>query len=98
MDTSGSTDFYAATPPLECGRLLFSQWAKIRKNDGSDVCLMFLDVTKAYFNATPKRNLSIRLPKKIGLPSPCVGRLLKCAYGTRDAGGRQANLLGQTDG
>lgn len=81
-----NADFYAATPPLECERLLFSQRAKRRKSAGPELALMFLDVTNAYFNATPKRNLFIRLPKEMGLPPHCVGRLLKCAYGTRDAG------------
>ena len=81
-----NADVYAATPPRECKRLLFSQWAKRRKRDGPDLCLMFLDVAKAYFNAKPKRNLFLRLPKEMGLPPNLVGRLTKCAYGTRDAG------------
>ena len=47
---------------------------------------MFIDITKAYFNALPTRSIYVRLPKELGLPKNSYGRLLRCCYGTRDAG------------
>ena len=77
--------FYAATPPLEAKRMLFSQWAMERTRGKLELCLSFIDVRKAYFNARPKRRLYIRLPTELGLKG-IVGRLERCIYGTRDAG------------
>ena len=42
-----NADLCAATRPLACERLRFSQRAKRHKNAGPDICLMFLGVTKA---------------------------------------------------
>ena len=78
--------FYASTPPLEAKRMLFSEFATRRVRDGKPLQLSFLDITKAYFNGTPRRNLHVRLPSELGLPSNIVGSLLRCVYGTRDAG------------
>ena len=78
--------FYAATPPLEAKRLLFSQWAKERKRHGKHLKLSFVDIRKAYFNGKPKRSLYVRLPPELGLPKDVVGKLERCMYGTRDAG------------
>ena len=83
----GPTDaFYAATPPLEAKRLLFSQWATERKRDGQNLKLSFVDIRKAYFNGRPKRSLYVRLPPELGLPKSTVAKLERCMYGTRDAG------------
>ena len=46
----------------------------------------FVDIRKAYFNALPKRDLHVYLPKELGAPKGMVGKLLRCVYGTRDAG------------
>ena len=78
--------FYAATPPLEAKRLLFSEFASQRSRNGQPLQLSFVDVKKAYFNGTPTRSLYIRLPKELGLPSNVVGKLVKCMYGCRDSG------------
>ena len=78
--------FYAATPPLEAKRLLFSQWAKEQKRHGKHLKLSFVDIRKAYFNGKPKRSLYVRLPPELGLPKDVVGKLDRCMYGTRDAG------------
>ena len=52
----GPTDaFYAATPPLESKRLLFSQWATERKRDGRHLKISCVDIRKAYFNGKPNR-------------------------------------------
>ena len=78
--------FYAATPPLEAKRLLFSQWATEQPKGGKHLKLSFVDIRKAYFNGIPKRSLHVRLPPELGLPRDVVGNLERCMYGTRDAG------------
>ena len=78
--------FYAATPPLEAKRLLFSQWATERKRDGKHLKISCVDIKKAYFNGRPKRSMYVRLPPELGLPKDTVGKLERCMYGTRDAG------------
>ena len=78
--------FFAATPPLEAKRVLFSQWATEYKRDGVHLKLSFVDIRKAYFNGIPTRPLYLRLPPELGLPRDVVGKLVKCCYGTRDAG------------
>ena len=79
-------NFYAATPPLEAKRLLFSQWASEQTAGSRKPKLSFVDIRKAYFNGTPLRSIYLRLPKELGLPSNVLGKLVKCCYGTRDAG------------
>ena len=78
VHTFDSTDFFAATPPLEAKRLLFSQFASERTRRGQALKLHFADARKAYFNGTPTRNLYLRLPKELGLPANVLGRLVKC--------------------
>ena len=34
----------------------------------------------------PSRHIYLRLPKELGLPSSTLGFLIRCCYGTRDAG------------
>ena len=70
-------NLFAATPPLEAIRLLLSKHSQ-RAPSNKHLKLGFLDITKAYFNATPTRDL--------GLPPGSVGRPVRCCYGTRDAG------------
>ena len=54
----GPTDaFYAATPPLEAKRLLFSQWAEERKRRGEYLQLSFVYIR--YFNGKLKISLYI---------------------------------------
>ena len=51
----GATDaFYAATPPLEAKRLLFSQWATERNRGGKHLKISCVEIRKAYFNGRPK--------------------------------------------
>ena len=78
--------FFASTPPLEAIRLLVSQMAHRKSSNGKPLPLSFCDATKAYFNACPKRDIFVRAPKELGLPPGTVGNLVRCAYGTRDAG------------
>ena len=86
VNTGNDVTFYAATPPLEAKRLLFSNYAHQRRRRGPQLQISLCDITKAYFNAKPSRYLFVRLPKEMGLPSNHVGHLLRCCYGTRDAG------------
>ena len=75
--------FYAATPPLEAKRMLFSEWAS---NQDVYRQLSFIDVKKAYFYGVPDRSLYIKFPPELGMPKDMVGKLVRCMYGTRDAG------------
>ena len=76
--------FFAATPPLEAKRLLFSEFASRAKSE--DLQISFVDVKKAYFYGVPERTLYVRLPPELGLGKGVVGKLVRCMYGTRDAG------------
>ena len=78
--------FYAATPPLEAKRLLFSEFASSTGKKGSSMQLSFVDVKKAYFYGIPERELYVRLPAELGISKKYVGKLVRCMYGTRDAG------------
>ena len=78
--------FYASTPPLEAKKLLFAKYANAPTIDGKPMRLGFVDAKKAYFNGIPKRNVFMRLPREMGLPSHMVGLQVRCVYGTRDAG------------
>ena len=78
--------FFASTPPLEAKKLLFARFAQERQRSGKPLNLSFIDVRKAYFNGIPRRPLYMQFPKELGLPPNCVGKLVRCAYGTRDAG------------
>jgi hypothetical protein len=77
---------FAATPPLEAKRVLFSQWSTEQTRKGKLPKLSFVDIRKAYFNGRPTRSLYIRLPPELGLPKDVAGKLVRCCYGTRDAG------------
>ena len=76
--------FFAATPPLEAKRLLFSEFSSRVKSE--DLQISFVDVKKAYFYGVPERTLYVRLPPELGLGKQVVGKLVQCMYGTRDAG------------
>ena len=86
VNLQAESSFYAATPPLEAKRFLFSQWATEQKRQGERLQLSFVDVKKAYFYGVPDRRLYVRFPPELGMPKDMVGRLVRCMYGTRDAG------------
>lgn len=48
---------YAATPPLDAKRTLFSRMASERRRGNKPLKLHFLDVRKAYFNGVPRRSI-----------------------------------------
>ena len=87
INTYQDDSFYASTPPLEAKRMLLSEFASRRFQDGHPLKLSFVDIRKAYFNEVPKRALFVRLPKEMGLGPNAVARLDRCMYGTRDAAG-----------
>ena len=78
--------FYASTPPLEAKKAMFSRYAQHTRAGAKPLRLSFVDVRKAYFNGTPKRDIFMSLPREMGLPSHYVAKQVKCVYGTRDAG------------
>ena len=47
VNLQGDVSFYAATPPLEAKKLLFSQFARRRTQNGKILKLSLIDVTKA---------------------------------------------------
>ena len=80
---------FAATPPLESKKCLFSLamtlFARNRvQNFHAAQKLLFVDVRRAYFYATAKRPVYVILPEKDAEPGIC-GRLNVSMYGTRDA-------------
>ena len=84
-------EFYAATPPLESKKALFSQYAseRWRVDEGGKslpLRLFFIDVKKAYFNARPCRAVYMRRLAELGFLKHDVARQTRCVYGTRDAG------------
>lgn len=77
--------FYASTPPLEAKKMLFSQFASERRRGGKPLRLCFVDVRKTYFNGRSARNIFVHLPKELGLAPNILAKLVRCAYGCRDA-------------
>ena len=86
---SGEKNIFAATPPLEAQKLLFSMAVTEgigykRGEREMGLKLAFIDVKRAYFYAKAKNDIFIRLPAEDAEPGMC-GKLVKSMYGTRDA-------------
>ena len=77
-------DLFAATPPLEAKKFLFSHVMSRRAASGSALKLQFVDVKRAYFHAPCLREVYVDLPEQDYAPGMC-GKLEKAMYGTRDA-------------
>ena len=77
INTYATDEFYAATPPLEANKMLYSEYASQGKA-GSRLQLACVDVKKAYFNGTPRRRLFVRFPQEAGQAEEYSGRLLNC--------------------
>lgn len=82
-------EMFAATPPLEAKKCLFSyvisQYARGRcKNTSDKLKLLFVDVSRAYFYAPSRRPTYVNLPDEDYEPGMC-GRLNVSMYGTQDA-------------
>ena len=89
INDSKREDLFAATPPLESKKMLFSLAVTegIGYNQGAKSSghqLDFIDVRRAYFHALARRTVYVRLPDEDAEPNMC-GRLVKALYGTRDA-------------
>ncbi len=52
-------DLFAATPPLEANKVLFSLFTSM-----PEICLDFIDVVRAYFHAKASRDVCVELPKE----------------------------------
>ena len=82
-------DMFAATPPLEAKKCLFSMvmstFARGRcKKESHRNKLLFIDVSRAYFYAPSRRPVYVKLPEEDDEPGMC-GRLNVSMYGTQDA-------------
>ena len=89
VNTYKTDEYYAATPPLEAKKLLFSEYANTARrptNKPKLIVLSFVDIKKAYFNGVPRRNIHLAFPRELGIPPNLVAHLKRCVYGTRDAG------------
>ena len=89
LNTCKREDLFAATPPLEAKKLLFSLavtagigFSSQSKLQGYN--LDFIDVRRAYFHAPARRLVYVRLPPEDNEHGMC-GKLLKALCGTRDA-------------
>ncbi len=72
-------DLFAAPPPLEAKRMLFSPWASV-----PGLRLDFGDVVRAYSHARARRKVYVVLSKEDFDEGKC-GKLWKAMYGARDA-------------
>ena len=80
--TDEKPEWYAATPPSECLKILLSKAAANRNRK-----IAYADVSRAYFYAKASRAVYVELPdedKQEGDEGIC-GRLNVSMYGTRDA-------------
>jgi hypothetical protein len=82
-------DMFAATPPLEVKKMLFSmavtEGIGFNKRDRKGgLKLEFIDVRRAYFHSPARRKVYVKLPEEDAEEGMC-GMLLKSMYGTRDA-------------
>ena len=91
--TEERPEWYAATPPSECLKILMSKMA----GDGRKK-MMYADVSRAYFYALAARPVYVKLPEEDrneGDEEMC-GRLRVSMYGTRDAALNWAAEYGET--
>ena len=80
--TEERPEWYAATPPSECLKIILSKMAS--KKSAKMLCA---DVSRAYFYAPAARPVYVRIPeedRQEGDQDMC-GRLRVSMYGTRDA-------------
>ena len=83
-------DTFAATPPLEAVRLLFSLC--MTGDTARRGKIVFIDVSRAHFHAPSRRTTYVQLPTEWAKPGVC-GKLLKSLYGTRDAAANFAECV-----
>ena len=91
--TDERPEWYAATPPSECLKIMISKFASCRSKK-----MMYADVSRAYFYAKAARAVYVKLPeedKEDGDEDMC-GMLNVSMYGTRDAALNWATEYGDT--
>ena len=86
VNLDNKDSIFAATPPLEAKKALFSLAVTegIGWGQGWQYKLDFIDVKRAYFYAPAKRDVYVKLPPEDFEEGMC-GKLVKSMYGTRDA-------------
>ena len=77
-------DLFAATPPLEAKKFLFSLAVSSKADSGKSYKIAFIDIKRAYFHAKAIRDVYVDLPSQDWEEGMC-GKLEKSMYGTRDA-------------
>lgn len=87
LRTNKREDLFAATPPLEAKKVLFSLavtqgvgWGNV----GDPLKLEFIDISRAFFHARARREIYVDLRPEDSEEGMCA-LLLKSLYGTRDA-------------
>ncbi len=91
--TNERPEWYAATPPSECLKLMLHKMAMSRRAK-----LMYADVSRAYFYAKASRPVYVKIPAEDweeGDEERC-GKLKVSMYGTRDAAMNWALEYGDT--
>ena len=78
---------FAATPPLEALKLLFSltMSGQLGISESARRVLGFYDISRAHFHSPARRELYVVPPKEDTSITTGVAVLLKAMYGTRDA-------------
>ena len=89
IKTDKRIDLFAATPPLEGKKLLFTLAVVYgigceRGDKKNGMKLDFIDIRRAFFHAKAKRAVYVELPPEEAQDGMC-GKLNKAMYGTRDA-------------
>ena len=86
-------EWYAATPPSECLKIILSLMAGDRKKK-----MLYADVSRAYFYARAARPVYVKLPDEDQGPGDdnMCGKLNVSMYGTRDAALNWALEYGET--
>ena len=77
-------DLFAAMPPLEAKKVLFSLSQSLPGNSQGAYELFFIDIKRAYFHAKAIRDVYAELPEQDSAPGMWA-HLLKSTYGIRDA-------------
>ena len=75
---------FAATPPLEAKRALFSR-AATRRKEGGRRQFLFTDARKAQLNPECLEDVYIQLPDEVGARPGLCGKLNVWLYGFRPA-------------
>ena len=84
MNYGKEESIFAATPPLEAKKALFSIVASRHGRNGKAMKISFVDISRAYFNAKCEQPTFIELPTEDS-EEGMIGELDMCMYGTRRA-------------